>query len=340
MKIVNCLHGEISNTPPIWIMRQAGRYLPEYREVRSTAENFISFCLDSNKAAEVTLQPLKRFNLDAAIIFSDILMIPWVMKRDVRFIPGTGPVLNPLSEDETIYNPDSAEIREKLNPVSQALKKVRSSLDTDKALIGFSGAPWTLLTYMVEGGSSRDFAQSRELLYRNPKRCDEIIDMLTTQIVEFLSMQAESGANILKIFDSWAGAVPAEHRHRLVEKPHQNIITQLRAKGITQPVITFPKGLGEGIIAYADKVDMNGLALDHMTDISWAHKNLRSKLPIQGNLDPMAVVAGGDEMHKSVDAILDAISDRPHIFNFGHGIVPQTPIAHVEELVNRITSSG
>ncbi len=338
MKLVKTLLGEKQNTPPIWIMRQAGRYLPEYREVRSKAENFISFCLDTEKAAQVTLQPLERFHLDAAIIFSDILMIPWAMQRDVQFIPGTGPVLKPLENNEAIHVPSSDELKNLYQPISLALKKVRNNLDNDKALIGFSGAPWTLMTYMIEGGSSRDFANTRAFLFNNPSYFSKIMDELTEQVIEFLSMQARSGVNVLKLFDSWAGAVPSYYRSELVTKPHQKIITTLRARGFTQPIISFPKGLGEGLISYSDEVDMDGLALDYMTDIHWANQNLRADLPLQGNLDPLALVAGGDEMRKGIEHIKEAMHNRAHIFNLGHGIVPQTPIAHVEELIAQVKS--
>lgn len=339
MKLVKTLQGERFSTPPLWIMRQAGRYLPEYRAVRKNADNFISFCLDSEKSTEVTLQPLRRFNLDAAIIFSDILMIPWAMKRDVQFIPGTGPVLKPLEADETLYLPDQKELKNLYKPISAALKNVRAHLDEDKALIGFSGAPWTLLTYMIEGGSSRDFAQTREFIFKYPKHTSQIIEDLTEQVIEFLSIQAESGVNVLKIFDSWSGAVPEIYRSEIILKPHQKIISELRRRGYTQPIICFPKGLGEGLIAYSHEVDMDGIAIDFMTDMSWANKNLRKDITLQGNLDPMALVAGGDEMRKAVAYIKEAVSERPHIFNLGHGIVPQTPIEHVEELVDLVKSA-
>ena len=339
MKLVKTLQGKKFSAPPLWIMRQAGRYLPEYRAVRKNADNFISFCLDSEKSTEVTLQPLRRFDLDAAIIFSDILMIPWAMKRDVQFIPGTGPILKSLEADEKLYLPDQKELKDVYQPISEALKNVRAQLDKDKALIGFSGAPWTLLTYMVEGGSSRDFAQTREFIFKYPKHTSQIIEDLTEQVIEFLSIQAESGVNVLKIFDSWSGAVPEIYRSEIIFKPHQNIISELRRRGYTQPIICFPKGLGEGLIAYSHEVDMDGLALDFMTDMSWANENLRKDITLQGNLDPMALVAGGDEMRKAVAYIKKAVSERPHIFNLGHGIVPQTPIEHVEELVDLVKSA-
>jgi len=336
MKFLNALEGKIQDIPPIWIMRQAGRYLPEYREVRQTAANFISFCLDSEKASEVTLQPIRRYGFDAAIIFSDILLIPYAMRRDVRFIAGKGPVLSRLNEKPEIYRADSAEMEMLFAPLRQAIKKTRDELDASKALIGFSGAPWTLLTYMVEGGSSRDFASSRQLIFDDWRKCESIIDMLVDQIVEFLAFQAASGVDVLMLFDSWSGAVPAAYRTELVIKPHRQIIERLRRQNITQPIIAFPKGLAEGLIAYTEQIDINALALDHMTDIEWAHRHIRPELTFQGNLDPLSVVAGGDQMFNAVDNLLVLMQNRPYIFNLGHGVVPQTPPEHVGQLVSHI----
>jgi len=338
MKFIRTLNGEKAKTPPIWIMRQAGRYLPEYREVRNTAENFIEFCLDSEKASEVTLQPIRRYGFDAAIIFSDILLIPWAMKREVRFIPGTGPKLVTYAEKPEIYQPSHAELNTLFEPVAKAISLTREKLDPEIALIGFSGAPWTLLTYMVEGGSSRDFADTRQLIFSDLNRCRKLIDMLVEQIVEFLALQAQSGADVLMLFDSWSGAVPAEYRTELVITPHRKIIENLRKQGITQPVIAFPKGLGEGLIDYTESVDINALALDHMTDIGWAHNNIRPELVFQGNLDPLSVVAGGQQMYSAIDRLLELMQDRAHIFNLGHGVVPQTPPEHVAELVAYVRS--
>ena len=336
MKFINTLKGENTKVPPIWIMRQAGRYLPEYRNIRQTADNFIAFCLDSEKASEVTLQPISRYGFDAAIIFSDILLVPWAMKRNVQFIPGTGPKLVTYAENPEIYQPDSVELETLYAPVSKAIALTREKLDAETALIGFSGAPWTLLTYMVEGGSSRDFAESRQLIYSDLKQCRYIIDMLVEQIVAFLALQAKAGADVLMLFDSWSGAVPAEFRTELVIAPHKKIIESLRQQNIHQPVIAFPKGLGEGLIDYTNAVDIDAVALDHMTDIGWAHSNIRPELTFQGNIDPLSLVAGGQQMRNSIDSVLDIMQDRPHIFNLGHGVVPHTPPEHVAELVDYV----
>ena len=341
MTFLSTLAGQRQDIPPIWIMRQAGRYLPEYRQIRETADNFISFCLDSDKASEVTLQPIRRYGFDAAIIFSDILLIPYAMQRNVRFIPGTGPVLTRLDEKPKLYQPDEAEINTLFAPIKDAIIKTKTELKTyNTPLIGFSGAPWTLLTYMVEGGSSRDFANSRQLIFDNFLRCEEIIEMLVNQIVEFLTFQANSGVDILMLFDSWAGAVPAAYRTELIIKPHKSIIEKLRARNITHPIISFPKGLGEGLISYTEQLDINAIALDHMTDIGWAHAHIRPELTFQGNLDPLSVVAGGSQMFNAIDNLLEIMKDRPYIFNLGHGVVPHTPPEHVGQLVSYIRKNS
>jgi len=258
------------------------------------------------------------------------------MKRNVQFIPGTGPKLVTYAENPEIYQPDSVELEALYAPVCKAIALTREKLDAETALIGFSGAPWTLLTYMVEGGSSRDFAESRQLIYSDLKQCRYIIDMLVEQIVAFLALQAKAGADVLMLFDSWSGAVPAEFRTELVIAPHKKIIESLRHQNIYQPVIAFPKGLGEGLIAYTNAVDIDAVALDHMTDIGWAHSNIRPELTFQGNIDPLSLVAGGQQMRNSIDSVLDIMQDRPHIFNLGHGVVPHTPPEHVAELVDYV----
>ena len=336
MRFIETLNGIRHDPPPIWIMRQAGRYLPEYKQVRQTTSDFISFCLNPEKATEVTLQPIRRYGFDASIIFSDILLIPWAMSRNVRFIPGQGPVLDKLSSVKDIEIYADTNLTKKYEAVGEAVHNTRKRLPKDTALIGFSGAPWTLMTYLFEGGSSRDFATTKSYLWANPDEAVAIIDILVEKIIEFLTLQAKNGANALMLFDSWASAVPASWRDQLIYKPHQKIIEQLTKRGIILPVICFPKGLGEGLVAYADQVDASCIALDQHTDPVWAHKTLRANLPLQGNLDPLCLVAGGEQLKKETNRILDCFADRPHIFNLGHGVVPQTPPEHVQELVELV----
>lgn len=336
MRFIETLKGVRHDPTPIWIMRQAGRYLPEYRQIRQSEPDFISFCLNSEKAAEVTLQPIRRYGFDASIIFSDILLIPWAMNRNVRFIPGQGPKLDILENIKDIEQFASIKLSKNYQPVGKAIDLTRAGLPEQTALIGFSGAPWTLMTYLFEGGSSRDFAATKSYLWSHPDQAVACIDILIEKIVEFLTLQAQSGVNALMLFDSWASAVPASWREQLVTRPHQQIIEKLRKNGITLPVICFPKGLGEGLQAYSEAVDAACIALDQHTDPFWAHKHLRADLPLQGNLDPLCLVTGGPRLNEEVKRILDCFADRPHIFNLGHGVVPQTPPEHVQTLIDLV----
>ena len=333
---LDTLSGTHKQTPPVWLMRQAGRYLPEYRQVRASEPDFISFCLNPEKAVEVTLQPIDKFNFDAAIIFSDILLVPWAMNRNVRFIPGQGPILDPLISVDDLNENDTDQIRNRLAPVAEALTLCRSRLSNEKALIGFAGAPWTIITYMLEGQSSRDFATARKWMWDSDRQFDMLLDIVTTATIEFLTLQAQAGADVLMLFDSWASAVPAHFRQRVVFKPVQRIIETLRGRGIVQPVIGFPKGIGEGLLAYCDQTPVDGVGLDHGVDIAWAAKNLPDHITLQGNLDPLSLIAGGPLMHRAIDHILEAVADRSHIFNLGHGITPETPEPYVHDLMAQI----
>lgn len=336
MIFTDLLNGKILEKPPVWIMRQAGRYLPEYREVRKSADNFIDFCLTPEKACEVTLQPIRRYDFDASIIFSDILLVPHAMGREVKFTPGTGPVLEKLSDFAELNLPSEEKFLNFLKPVSEAVSLTRSKLPEKTALIGFSGAPWTLMTYMLEGGSSRDFNLSRQFLWSEPAQSEKLLRVLCEYIVCFLSLQAKAGANVLMLFDSWAGAVPAAWRQSVIIDMHNQIIADLRARDIQLPVISFPKGLSEGLIDYSEQVDIQALGLDHYTDRHWAARNLRKDIVLQGNMDPLALVAGGDQMKAEIDDILECFSNRRHIFNLGHGIVPQTPPENVSALLAQL----
>ena len=336
MRFIETLTGVRHDPPPIWIMRQAGRYLPEYKRVRQTTSDFISFCLNPKKATEVTLQPISRYGFDASIIFSDILLVPWAMERNVRFITGKGPVLDSLQSVKNIEIFAKTDLKAKYKAVGEAVHQTRAHLPEETALIGFSGAPWTLMTYLFEGGSSRDFAATKTYLWSHPDEAIACIEILVEKVLEFLTVQAANGANALMLFDSWASAVPASWREQLIIQPHRKIIERLRQQGIHLPVICFPKGLGEGLAAYAEQVEASCIALDQHTDPVWAHKTLPANLPLQGNLDPLCLVAGGEQLKKEVMRILDCFADRPHIFNLGHGVVPQTPPEHVQHLIELV----
>ena len=330
------LSGEIDKKVPIWFMRQAGRYLPEYRALRASEPDFIAYCLNSQKAAEATLQPIKRFDLDAAIIFSDILMIPWALGCGVEFVSGLGPRLKPLERPQDIDGFCGDDLLAKLKPVAEAVSAARLGLDCEKSLIGFCGGPWTVATYMIEGGSSRDFARSRKWLWGDIGAMENLIDRITHESVKLLTMKAQAGADVLMIFDSWAGAVPSFFQKKIIIEPMKKIIKGLRDNGVECPVIGFPKGIGGAIVDYAHESGVNAVGLDHGVDLRWADRNLPKNLAVQGNLDPLAVVKGGKAMLDAADEILDVCTDRPHIFNLGHGFVPETPIEHVQSLIDHV----
>lgn len=333
---LDTLRGRTGPRRPIWLMRQAGRYLEEYRAVRASEPNFISFCLNPDKAVEVTLQPIEKFDFDAAIIFSDILMVPWALERNVRFVTGEGPKLDPMALGDEITEDLLDGMPSKLAPVAQAVSECRASLQTDKALIGFAGAPWTIITYLLEGGSSRDFAAARRWLWENNSGFDRLLDLVNRATADFLTLQAQAGADALMLFDSWASAVPAHLRRKVVIDPVNSIIGMLRSRGISQPVIGFPKGIGEGLVEYCNETGLQGVGIDHGVDLKWAATNLPSDITLQGNLDPLSLIAGGNSMARAIDDILDAMAGRPHIFNLGHGITPETPVSHVHDLLAHV----
>ncbi len=333
---LDTLSGQNSAPPPIWLMRQAGRYLEDYRAVRASEPDFISFCLNPDKAVEVTLQPIDKFGFDAAIIFSDILMVPWALDRNVRFVTGEGPKLDPMQQGTEITEAGVASMASRLGPVGEAISKCRAALDDDKALIGFAGAPWTIITYLLEGGSSRDFAIARRWMWENEARFDHLLGLISDATVEFLDLQARAGADVLMLFDSWASAVPSHLRKKVVIDPVNHIVGALRSRGHRQPVIGFPKGIGEGLVAYCNETDIDAVGLDHGVDMRWAAASLPDHLVLQGNLDPLSLIAGGESMHRAIDDILEAMATRRHIFNLGHGITPETPVAHVHDLLSRV----
>jgi len=334
--LLQTLSGTKQAQTPIWIMRQAGRYLAEYRAVRASEPDFISFCLNPEKAVKVTLQPIDRFDLDAAIIFSDILMVPWALDRNVHFKTGVGPLLDPLAAPGDVDDALLDNFIDKLAPIGQAINDCRAQLASDKALIGFAGAPWTIITYMAEGGTSRDFPTARQWVWSDKKGVEKLLDQLIHATAEFLTLQARNGADVLMLFDSWASAIPASQREWMIIEPARKIIEQLRKNGVTQPVIGFPKGIGEGLIRYAHESGVDAVGLDHGVDPQWVGDNLPKSMPVQGNLDPLSLISGGDDMLRAVDGIMTAFDDRPHIFNLGHGITPPTPVENLAALLDYV----
>ena len=333
---ISTVRGTKSSKTPVWMMRQAGRHLKEYRDIRVNQKDFISFCLNPKQASTVTLQPITRYGFDAAIIFSDILLIPWALNRNVRFKAGIGPLLDPMVKPDDINSNCLSGISEKLSPISEAIKLTIKALPVETTLIGFAGAPWTLITYMAEGGSSRDFLKARLWAWQDAKALDGLLEILVEATISFLSLQADSGAECLMLFDSWANVLPASQRDWLVIKPTRAIVEGVRKNGYQQPIIGFPKGFGDGLIRYANDSGVDAIGLDHSVNPVWANENLPVNMPIQGNLDPLSLLSAGEEMLCDIDYILEAFHDRPHIFNLGHGIAPLTPVENVHAMVSYI----
>ena len=326
------LRGERRNPAPMWMMRQAGRYLLEYRQLREEKGSFLDLVYDSDAAAEITLQPLKRFpRLDAAILFSDILIVPFAIGQNLSFVTGEGPRLTPPLVNGALGQLTAYPAR--LDPIYETVRKVKAALPTDKTLIGFAGSPWTVATYMVAGQGSRDQAEARRLAYDDSATFGEIIGRIEEITLDYLSSQVAAGAEALQLFDSWAGSLAPAQFEQWVIAPTARLVAELRSRHPDVPIIGFPKGAGGKLVAYARETGVNALGLDETVDPVWAAKQLPQRLPLQGNLDPLALIAGGEDLESAVKRILDALADRPHIFNLGHGILQDTPIAHVEQLL-------
>jgi uroporphyrinogen decarboxylase len=333
--VLDVLSGVRPERPPVWLMRQAGRYLPEYRQVRATAKNFIDFCLTPEKAADVTLQPIERFGFDAAILFADILLVPMALGRRVWFETGEGPKLDPLSVAD-VDDLEVGDVEGILGPVGETVSILSKRLPGQTTLIGFAGSPWTVATYMIEGGGSKDRWNARRMYWQHPEAMAKLLDQLADATIRYLVMQAKAGAEVLKLFDSWAEGMPPQMFADCVIRPTKRIVDGLRAAGITVPIIGFPKGAGLSYSVYAQQTGVTALALDHGLDAGWAVKNLPDGMPLQGQLDPAVLGAGGAALDAETDRIISAFEGRPHIFNLGHGITPDVPIEHVHQLVERI----
>ena len=324
------LRGERRDPVPMWLMRQAGRYLPEYRELRASKGGFLDMAYDPETAAEITLQPLRRFAFDGAILFSDILVVPHAMGMDLTFVAGEGPRLAPPLAEGRIR--DLKPAIERLDPVYETVKRVKAQLSPQTTFLGFAGSPWTVATYMIAGQGSREQAEARQLAYSDPAKMDSILDIVSRITVDYLSRQIEAGVDAVQLFDSWAGSLSPAQFEQLVIARTAWIVSELKKRHPDTPIIGFPKGAGGKLRAYAAETGVDAVGLDETVDPIWAAKELPAGLPVQGNLDPLALIAGGEELRTSVRHILDAFADRPHIFNLGHGIQQTTPIAHVEEL--------
>jgi uroporphyrinogen decarboxylase len=330
------LSGQRQKTPPIWMMRQAGRYLPEYRELRARAGSFLDLCFTPEYATEVTLQPIRRFNFDAAIIFSDILVVPHALGRSVRFEAGEGPRLDPLDTPDKIAALPSHADFATLEPVFEALRRVRRELDNKVVLIGFCGAPWTVATDMVAGQGTPDQAPARILAYSQPDAFAKIIDVLVENSIQYLLGQLKAGADVLQIFDTWAGILPPREFARWSIEPTRRIVEGVHREAPDAKIIGFPRGAGALLSDYVEATGVDGVSIDWAAEPSLIRSRVQNRVAVQGNLDPLALIAGGAALDRAVDDVLSSYADGRLIFNLGHGILPETPIAHVEQMIKRV----
>jgi uroporphyrinogen decarboxylase len=336
--MMEVLGGKALNPPPVWMMRQAGRYLPEYRATRKSAKDFLDLCYTPDLAVEVTHQPLRRFHFDAAILFSDILVVPHALGRDLRFEEGHGPRMTPITLDEIAALTkvaDTSKAHEVLAPVYETVRRLRAEIAPETTLIGFCGAPWTVATYMIAGHGTPDQAPARLMQYREPKAMANLLDVIADFSIEYLARQAEAGADCLQIFDSWAGVLDDASFKAVCERPVRRIVDGLRARGVSQPIIAFPRGASALYEGYRSATRADALGLDWTVPLSLA-KRLQKEGAVQGNLDPLLLIAGGAALDDNVDRILDVLSGGPLIFNLGHGITPDAPIANVERMLARV----
>lgn len=334
-KLLAVLKGEKLAVPPVWLMRQAGRYLPEYRELRKRAENFVSFCLTPDMATEVTLQPVRRFDLDAAILFADILLVPHALGQDVRFVEGEGPKLAPVRGLKEMDRLSLKNLQEILSPVAETVRRVRQALPDEKTLIGFCGSPFTVACYMVEGEGGGEFTEARLLALQDPAAFQRLMDLLVEASVDYLSMQIEAGADAVQLFDSWAGILPEREFVQWVIAPTVQLVRKLKERHPQTPIIGFPRGGGAYLEAYVKATGVDGLGCDTTLPVS-RMAALSEMTAVQGNLDPLSLVTGGEVLRKDVEAILAALSGGRFIFNLGHGVIPRTPPEHVAKLVSLI----
>lgn len=333
--LISTLKGQARDIPPIWLMRQAGRYLPEYRALRSQAKTFLDFCYNPAMAAEVTLQPIRRFHFDAAILFSDILVVPDAMGQTVSFETGHGPRLDPIETPEGVDRLGPFDL-DRLGPVFETIDRVKSALPSDVAFIGFCGAPWTVASYMIAGQGTPDQAPARLFAFRHPEAFERLIEKLVDASIEYLVRQIDAGVETVQIFDSWAGVLPANEFARWSAGPIARIVAALKLQRPQTPVIAFVRGADAHLPGLARTLGADAYGLDTALDPAWAVAETAPTTVLQGNLDPLALVAGGAALDREIDTILSAFAGRPHIFNLGHGILQQTPVEHVERLLARV----
>jgi uroporphyrinogen decarboxylase len=334
------LGGKSVPVPPIWLMRQAGRYLPEYRKLREQAGNFLDLCFDPGKAAEVTLQPVRRFGFDVAILFSDILVVPHALGRRVTFEEGEGPSLDPLNDPAALTAVSREADHRSLEPVYEAIGRVKQDLPPAVALLGFCGGPWTVATYMVAGGGTPDQFPARLFAYKFPEAFAQLIDILVQASAEYLIRQFKAGVDAVQIFDTWAGILPAGEFRRWSIEPCARIVAAVRKEIPDAKIIGFPRGAASELAHYLDAVPVDAVGIDWTVNLDFARDHVQTRRPVQGNLDPLALLVGGAALDRSIDDILAALAGGPFIFNLGHGVLPDTPLAHVERLVARVRAAG
>ncbi|ASP29012.1 uroporphyrinogen decarboxylase [Qipengyuania flava] len=329
--LLDTLNGKRADRVPLWLMRQAGRYLPEYRALREQKGGFLAMAYDSEAACEITLQPIDRFGFDGAILFSDILIVPHALGQHLEFLAGEGPKLSPALADASLEA--LAADRTRYEPIYETVRLCRRRLPQGVTMLGFAGSPWTVATYMVAGEGSRDQHAARAMAYGDPGKLDAILDAIVGETIDYLSGQIAAGAEAVQLFDSWSGSLAPDEFERLVIVPNARIVAALRERHPDTPVIGFPKGAGEKLPAYARETGVQAVGVDETIDPEWAARELPAGMPVQGNFDPLLLLAGSDRLEARARFILEAFADRPHVFNLGHGIDRRTPIAHVERLL-------
>jgi uroporphyrinogen decarboxylase len=334
--LLRVLEGKRETVPPVWMMRQAGRYLPEYRAVREKAGGFLDLCFNPELAAEVTLQPVQRFRFDAAILFSDILVVPLALGRKVWFVEGEGPRLEPLRDAKGLLSVRREVDPKVLAPIYETMRRVKAALNDKTALIGFCGAPWTVATYMIAGQGTADQAPAKQIAAREPQAFQHLVDCLVEASVNYLARQLEAGADVVQIFDTWAGSLPVDEFERWCVQPTKRLVAKLRAKRPNAKVIGFPRGAGTNIPRYVAETGVTAVGLGNEIDRAFARDAIQSRVPVQGNVDPLALLEGSSALDREVDDVLGKLGAGPLIFNLGHGILPQTPIAHVEQMLKRV----
>lgn len=330
--LLRAFAGETLPRPPWWLMRQAGRYLPEYRQVRAKARDFVELCLTPILATELTLQPVRRFGMDGAILFSDILMLPHALGQKLAFQEGEGPVLDPIADSTGLAGLDLSRVIPVLEPVLETVRRVASAVGPETAVIGFAGSPWTVATYMVEGGGSRDFRRVKSWAYRDPNGFDGLIELLTEGTITYLTGQIEAGAELIQLFDTWSGILPEAAFMRWVIEPTKRIVSALRDRFTDRPIIGFPRGAGTLYDCYLRETGVSGIAIDTAVSLGYARDHLQPHGTVQGNLDPVLLIAGGAALETSVRKLRETLGGGPYVFNLGHGVLPQTPPENVDAI--------